>query len=138
MGAITKKRAPGKDVTVAQLRERSWWSGPEVWVLVDDAEMLSSGMSNMLLPLDPLLAQARDVGLHMVLARRTGSGIMSDRFVTKLRELGGTGLILSGNPDDGAVIGRVKAMPSRPGRAQVVARNSGLFRAQIAWQPQSE
>lgn len=137
-GAITKKRAPGKDVTVAQLRERSWWSGPEVWVLVDDAEMLSSGMSNMLLPLDPLLAQARDVGLHMVLARRTGSGIMSDRFVTKLRELGGTGLILSGNPDDGAVIGRVKAMPSRPGRAQVVARNSGLFRAQIAWQPQSE
>ena len=76
--------------------------------------------------------------MHMVLARRTGSGVMSDRFVTKLRELGGTGLILSGNPDDGAVIGRVKAMPSRPGRAQVVARNSGLFRAQIAWQPQSE
>ena len=136
--AITKKRAPGKDVTVAQLRDRSWWSGPEVWVLVDDAEMLTSGMSNMLQPLDSLLAQARDVGMHMVLARRTGSGVMSDRFVTKLRELGGTGLILSGNPDDGAVIGRVKAAPARPGRAQVVARNSGLFRAQIAWQPQSE
>ena len=137
-GAITKKRAPGKDVTVAQLRDRSWWSGPEVWVLVDDAEMLSSGMSNMLLPLDPLLAQARDVGLHMVLARRTGGGVMSDRFVNKLRELGGTGLILSGSPDDGPVIGRVKAEPARPGRAQIVTRNSGLFRAQIAWQPQSE
>lgn len=136
--AIVQKRAPGKDVTVAQLRDRSWWSGPELWVLIDDEDMLVSGMSNKLQPIDGLLTQARDVGLHVVLARRTGGGMMSDRFVSRLRELGATGLILSGSPDDGAVIGRVKAVPSRPGRAQVVTRNAGVYRAQLAWQPSSE
>ena len=136
--AIVEKRAPGKDVTVAQLRERSWWSGPELWLLADDEDMLMGGMNNKLQPIDGLLSQARDVGLHVVAARRTGGGMMSDRFISKVREMGATGLILSGSPDDGPVIGRVKAVPSRPGRAQVVTRNAGVYRAQLAWQPTSE
>lgn len=136
--AIMEKRAPGDDVTVTQLRDRSWWSGPEIWVLVDDEDMMMSGMSNKLMPLDSLLAQARDVGLHVVIARRTGGAVMNDRVISKLRELGATGLLLSGSPDDGGVIGRVKAVPASPGRAQVVARSGGVYRAQLAWQPRSE
>lgn len=49
-----------------------------------------------------------------------------------------TGLLLSGSPDDGGVIGRVKAVPASPGRAQVVARSGDVYRAQLAWQPRSQ
>ncbi len=39
-------RLPGADVTPRELRERSWWTGPEVYVLVDDYDLVApSGMA---------------------------------------------------------------------------------------------
>ena len=35
-----KKRLPPPDLTTAQLRSRSWWSGPDVVLLVDDWHMI--------------------------------------------------------------------------------------------------
>ncbi|MBO0869494.1 MAG: type VII secretion protein EccCa, partial [Micromonosporaceae bacterium] len=64
-----KDRLPGSDVTTEQLRNRSWWSGPDVYLLVDDYEMVAAG-SNPLEPLVELLPHARDIGLHLILARR--------------------------------------------------------------------
>ena len=34
-----RKRLPGPDVTAEQIRERSWWKGPELWILVDDYDL---------------------------------------------------------------------------------------------------
>src|SRR5690606_27329122 len=34
--AYMEQRRPGPDVTAEQLRTRSWWEGPELFVLVDD------------------------------------------------------------------------------------------------------
>lgn len=48
-------------------------------------------------------------------------------------ELGATGILLSGSSDEGTVLGRVKAVKSIPGRAQVVLRDAGIFRAQLVW-----
>ena len=48
-------------------------------------------------------------------------------------ELGATGILLSGSPDEGTVLGRVKPVKSIPGRAQVVSRDAGLLRAQLVW-----
>src|SRR6185436_5201799 len=60
------KRRPGPDVTPEQLRARSWWTGPECFVLVDDYDLVATSGMNPLLPLLEFLAQARDVGLHLV------------------------------------------------------------------------
>ena len=66
------ERRPGPQVTAEQLRTRSWWDGPELFVLVDDYDMVAAGGRNPLTPLLDHLGQARDVGLHLVVARRAG------------------------------------------------------------------
>ena len=53
-----------------------------------------------------------------------------------MRDLGATGIMLSGNPDEGSVIGRVKPVRSVAGRAQVISRDDGYFLAQLAWSGQ--
>src|SRR5690606_31754693 len=58
-------RLPGTDVTPQQLRDRSWWSGAEVFVLVDDYDLVNTQSGNPIAVLQPLLAQAVDVGLHL-------------------------------------------------------------------------
>src|SRR5699024_1856875 len=67
-----KERVPGPDVTPRQLRNRSWWKGKEIFVVVDDLDLLGSRNANPLMPLVPLIAQGRDLGLHLIVARRTG------------------------------------------------------------------
>ena len=36
-----RKRLPGPDVTQEQLRNRSWWKGPELFVIVDDYDLVA-------------------------------------------------------------------------------------------------
>lgn len=122
-------------MTTDQLRNRSWWTGAEAWLLVDDYDLVATQSGNPVVALQPLMAQARDIGLHIVLARRMGgaSRAMFEPVVQTMTELGSTGILLSGSPDEGAVIGRIKPVKSVPGRAQVVSRDAGRVVAQLAW-----
>lgn len=43
-----------------------------------------------------------------------------------------SGILLSGDPNEGQLIGRVKPVRAVPGRAQIVTRDEGLFVAQLA------
>ncbi|RYN12289.1 type VII secretion protein EccC [Bifidobacterium animalis subsp. animalis] len=133
-----KTRKPGPDVTAEQLRDRSWWTGSDVFVLVDDYDLVvpKSG-ANPLAPLVPLLAQANDVGLHVMLTRRTGgaSRAMYDPVLQAMQDLDMTGILLSGDPNEGQLIGRVKPKRAVAGRAQIVTRDEGLFVAQLAFAP---
>ena len=40
--AVMKERLPGPDVTPDQLRNRSWWRGPELFLLMTEIEGLSA------------------------------------------------------------------------------------------------
>lgn len=127
-------RIPGPDVTAEQLRNRSWWTGSEVYVLVDDYDLVATSRSNPLRALVPLLAQAGDLGLHVIVTRRTGgaSRAMYDPVLQSFQDLGMPGILLSGDPNEGQLIGRVKPVRAVPGRAQIVTRDEGLFVAQLA------
>ena len=37
-----RTRMPGPDVTQQQLRDRSWWSGADMFVVVDDYELVAT------------------------------------------------------------------------------------------------
>lgn len=137
-----RRRLPGPDVTPRQLRERSWWSGPEVYLLVDDYDLVSppgghSGGPHPLAPLLEFLPQAKDVGLHLVVTRRCGGAgrAMFDPVLGRLRELAAPTLVMNGSPDEGALAGTVRPAPFPPGRGVLVDRRHGARRVQLAWLP---
>ena len=129
------RRLPGADVTPAQLRHRSWWTGAEVFVVVDDYDLVATQQGSPLQPLLPLLAQARDVGLHLVLARRAGgaSRAFYEPVMQTLRDLASPGLVLSGSPDEGPLVGGIRPAPYPPGRGRLVTRDRGVEVVQLAW-----
>jgi S-DNA-T family DNA segregation ATPase FtsK/SpoIIIE len=132
-----ERRLPGPDVTAQQLRDRSWWTGPELFVLVDDYDLVASGPANPLQPLLEYLPQARDVGLHLVVTRRAGgaSRALYDPVIQRLRELSAPGLVMSGPVDEGALIGPVKPSLLPPGRGRLLTRREGVRLIQLAHLP---
>lgn len=132
-------RIPGPDVTPDQLRDRSWWKGAEGFIIVDDYDLVATSQGNPLAVLQPLLAQAGDLGLHVILTRRTGGASRAayDPIIQRFTDLGVTGILLGGNPEEGALIGRVKPVRAAAGRAQIVSREQGLITAQLSFSPPS-
>jgi DNA segregation ATPase FtsK/SpoIIIE, S-DNA-T family len=130
-------RLPGPDVTQEQLRNRSWWKGPELFVIVDDYDLVATQAGNPLQPLSEFLPQAKDVGLHMIVARRTGGASRStyDPIIGKLKEISSPGLIGSGSKDEGVLWGTVKPSAQPPGRGTIITRKLGQQRIQVAWLP---
>ncbi|MFC6343192.1 type VII secretion protein EccCb, partial [Nocardioides hankookensis] len=128
-------RIPGPDVTPEQLRGRSWWTGAEVYVLIDDYDLVATQQGSPALSLAPLLAQARDVGLHVVVARRSGgaSRALYEPVIQGLRDLAMPGLLLSGSPEEGPLLGNQKPHPAPPGRGRLVSRDRGVEVVQMAW-----
>src|SRR5262249_50602732 len=106
---VMQDRLPGPEVTTEQLRNRSWWHGPELYVLVDDYDLVVPTSGNPLGVLQDSLSQARDIGLHVIIARRSGGAgrALYEPVTTAIREIGSAGIILSGDRDEGALLGNV-------------------------------
>ena len=133
-GALTQ-RIPGPDVTADQLRNRSWWKGPDIYVLVDDYDLVAGGGANPLAPLVELLPQARDIGLHVILTRRVGgaSRALYDPVIQRMRELDSPGFLMSGNKEEGVLLANLKPSPQPPGRGTLVRRSDGIQLVQTAY-----
>jgi type VII secretion protein EccCb len=95
-----KKRLPTPDLTTAQLRSRSWWSGPDIVLLVDDWHMIvaASGMISPMAPLAPLLPAAADIGLHIIVTCQMSQAHRAtmDKFVGAAFGAGSPTIFLSG------------------------------------------
>jgi S-DNA-T family DNA segregation ATPase FtsK/SpoIIIE len=130
-----KERLPGPEVTQEQLRKRNWWTGKDVFVLVDDYDLVASAVGNPLSPLVELLPYARDIGLHLILARQSGGAgrALFDPVVQRLRELNAPGLLLSGDRDEGQLLGGARPSRQPAGRGQLVSRRLGTMLVQTAW-----
>jgi S-DNA-T family DNA segregation ATPase FtsK/SpoIIIE len=135
--AFLRTRLPGPDVTPEQLRSRSWWSGSEAFILVDDYDLVVTSAGSPLRPLVPLLAQATDVGLHLVVTRRSGGASRSsyEPVLQALRDLASPGIQLSTPPDEGALVGNVRGSLQPAGRGRLVTRDKGNQVVQLAWHP---
>ncbi|WP_166389353.1 type VII secretion protein EccCa [Nocardioides ochotonae] len=129
-------RLPGPGVSTAQLRSRTWWTGAEVFVAADDHDLLTSPQGSPLRVLLPLLAQARDTGLHLVVARRAGGAAraLHEPVLQTLRDLGTPGLLLSGSPEEGPLLAGLRPVAAPPGRGRLVTRDRGIEVVQVAWQ----
>ncbi|MEW1773097.1 type VII secretion protein EccCa [Streptomyces sp. NPDC086777] len=122
------KRAPGADVTPEQLEKRDWWTGPLLFVLVDDYDLFAGapGTPSPMNPLVPLLAQGAHIGLHLVVARSTSGAMRSvmDPLIRRMWELGNPALLFSYPKEEGKFIGEAKPRTLPAGRAQLVTRRT--------------
>ena len=128
-------RMPGEDVTQQQLRTRSWWSGPDIYLIIDDYDLVAGATGNPLTPLADYLPHAKDLGLHVVIARRSGGAAraMFDPVLTRMRELGSTGLMMSASPEEGVLLGTVRPSALPPGRGTLITRGDADQLVQVAW-----
>jgi DNA segregation ATPase FtsK/SpoIIIE, S-DNA-T family len=128
-----RERMPPHDISQRDLLARNWWQGPEMYVVVDDYDLIG-GPQSPLAPLAEFLAHARDVGLHVVLACRVSgaSRMFGDGVVTRTKDLGSAGLILSGDPREGVIFGGERAQPRPPGRGVLIRRTQPKMLVQVA------
>ncbi|MFD0365903.1 type VII secretion protein EccCa [Nocardia sp. GCM10030253] len=139
LAAYVSQRTPGQDVTPQQLRDRSWWSGPELFVIIDDYDLVATSMGNPVSVLVEHLPHARDLGFHLIIARRSGgaSRAMYEATLARMKDLGSAGLVMSCNKDEGVLMGTTRPSLKPPGRGTYVTRNSEDL-IQLAWMPAAE
>jgi len=136
------KRVPGQDISSDRLRRRDWWQGPELFLVVDDYELLGrGGAGSPLEPLLPLIPQGVYIGLHVVVARSTSGAVrgMIDPVLRRLWELGTPGVVLSYPKEEGKFLGEAAPRRLPPGRAQLVTRRGiRLIQTGLATVPAAE
>ncbi|GAA2328095.1 type VII secretion protein EccC [Streptomyces cuspidosporus] len=118
-------RVPGPDIAPGRMKQADWWTGPRLFILVDDYDMLGAGIGNA--PFDPLLnhlALGWEVGLHIIVTRSaTGAGRgLNEMLMRRLLEVNTPALLMSCPPSEGYLLGNVKGRIMNPGRAIRVAR----------------
>lgn len=130
LAAQLQPRVPPEGASVSELRGGRWWSGPHYVLIIDDYDLLVGSMGGPFAPLADLVAQSPDIGLSVVLARRVAGSQRTafEPFGQRLREVADHALILSGQPDEGPLVGGVAARPWPPGRGVLV---SGRTRPQL-------
>jgi len=132
------QRAPGADISSERMRRRDWWDGPDLFVIVDDYDLMtrSTGVGSVLDPLLPMLAQGVSIGLHLIVARSTSGAMrsMMDPVLRRMWELGTPATLFSYPKEEGKFLG--EAIPRRlpAGRAQLVTRR-GLRLIQTGYVP---
>ncbi|MFJ6773531.1 type VII secretion protein EccCa [Kitasatospora sp. NPDC091257] len=120
-----KNRVPPADITPARLRLRDWWTGPELFILVDDYDLVGSGSGGH--PFNVLLedlAQGTEIGLHVVVARGA-NGIgrsLGDPLIRKLQEVNSPTLLMSCPPSEGYLFGNLKPRQFPAGRGLYITR----------------
>lgn len=122
---LAKRTFSSSQLTIEELRNPQKWSGPHYFVFVDDYETIVTPSGNPLAPLVDYLLQARDVGLHFIVARQVGGASRSafEAVFQRLKEMGTPGLLMSGDPQEGALLGNQKATAQPVGRGYLVRRN---------------
>ncbi|WP_436837341.1 type VII secretion protein EccCa [Micromonospora matsumotoense] len=122
------RRVPGPEISSERMRRRDWWEGPELFIVVDDYDLMnrSAAPGSALDPVLPMLAQGIYIGLHVIVARSTSGAMraMMDPVLRRMWELGTPAALLSYPKEEGKFLGEAAPRRLPPGRAQLVTRRS--------------
>ncbi|MDT8910751.1 type VII secretion protein EccCa [Amycolatopsis sp. PS_44_ISF1] len=123
-GVSLSPRVPDQSITADRLKRRDWWTGPRLFFVVDDYQLLTTGMGSPLEPLLSLLAQGSYIGFHLIVARSTSGAMraLSDPVIRRIWELGSPGVVFSYPKEEGKFLGEAAPRKLPAGRAQLVTR----------------
>lgn len=116
-------------------RAGSVGSGPEIYLFVDDYELVAGSSGNPLAPITEYLPYAQDVGLRLVIARRSGGAERAffEPLLAGLRDLGCMTLMMNGCPREDAPFGSRRPARLPPGRGVLLTRSGDEQLVQVAW-----
>jgi type VII secretion protein EccCb len=122
-------REPPPGLSAEELLSRSWWSGPEIFLIVDDIQQLPPGFDSPLHKAVPWVTRAGDVGLHVIVTRTFGgwSSAGSDPMLRALHQANAPLLVMDADPDEGFIRGKMKGGPLPRGRGLLMAEDTGVF-----------
>ncbi|WP_258795007.1 type VII secretion protein EccCb [Tsukamurella tyrosinosolvens] len=124
-----QRRLPPEDLQ----QQTAPFTGPHIYLIVDDYDLLASGTSNNpLAPLIPYLPYAADIGLHLVVARRSAgiSRALYDSVVGGIREHNATMVLFSGDRQEGSLAPGVHLTHQPVGRVRIIRPHSAPVHAQ--------
>jgi S-DNA-T family DNA segregation ATPase FtsK/SpoIIIE len=130
-----KNRVPPADLAPSRIKLRDWWDGPELFIVVDDYDLLggSSG-THPFAPVLDHLAQGTEIGLHLIVARSANGAArgLGDPLLRKLQEVNSPALLLSCPPSEGYLFGNVKPRQLTTGRGLYITRRRTV-QVQTGW-----
>ncbi|WP_433325768.1 type VII secretion protein EccCa [Spirillospora sp. CA-294931] len=108
--------------------------GPQIVVLADDYDLLTTAGQQPLAPFVPFVPSGRDIGLHFVVARRVAGASrgLYDPLVQSMRETGSAALVMSGDRSEGQLFPRIYADTLPPGRGLYIRRGESPSLIQTA------
>lgn len=129
LAAVLAGREPPPGLSAEELLSRSWWSGPEIFLIVDDIQQLPAGFDSPLHKAAPWVTRAADVGLHVIVTRTFGgwSSAGSDPMLRALAQANAPLLVMDADPDEGFIRGKMKGGPLPRGRGLLMAEDTGVF-----------
>lgn len=129
LAAVLADREPPPGLSAAELLSRNWWSGPEIFLIVDDIQQLPAGFDSPLHKAAPWVTRAADVGLHVIVTRTFGgwSSAGSDPMLRALAQANAPLLVMDADPDEGFIRGKMKGGPLPRGRGLLMAEDTGVF-----------
>ena len=129
LSAVLASREPPPGLSAEELLSRSWWSGPEIFLIVDDVQQLPAGFDSPLHKAAAWVNRAADVGLHVIVTRTFGgwSSAGSDPMMRALHQANAPLLVMDADPDEGFIRGKMKGGPLPKGRGLLMAEDTGVF-----------
>lgn len=118
LNQVLLERLPAAGLSVEDSLARTW-SGPEVFLIVNDAERLPAGYEAPLRDLAQAANAAGDVGLRVIYSRRFGgwgSAERMDPLIMVMKQANAPLLVMDSDAEEGFVRGRWKGHPMPPGR----------------------
>ncbi|ORW00044.1 type VII secretion protein EccCa [Mycobacterium kyorinense] len=129
LAAALARREPPPGLSAEELLSHSWWSGPEIFLIIDDVQQLPPGFDSPLHKAAPWVTRAADVGLHVIITRTFGgwSSAGSDPMLRALHQANAPLLVMDADPDEGFIRGKMKGGPLPRGRGLLMAEDTGVF-----------
>jgi len=114
-------------------RTKPFSDAPQIVLLVDDYDALNASRAEPLTQLYSYLSTARHIGFHAVTTHRVASVARYGSPIALMWEAGAVGLIMSGDPSEGPLLGSARAVLQPPGRGRLVRPGRPPLTVQIAF-----
>lgn len=137
----TSARTVPEGATLADRQARNWWTGPEIFIVVDDWEQAAPHQSVKPVPVHELIHWVRkegyERGIHVIIALNTneiGVRTLADPVIKEMHASRTPVVMLSTDKLHGAFGSAKFADFGNPGRARYVETAAGRDdRIQVAW-----